>query len=294
MNRIPAGAAALINRARAAGADITENLIDSPAGLIGHVKLKAPNATSAGMARKATRAFIIIFISEPRLQVGARRVTYHTNAGHVTRPTAERALIEFEREQLAAVHAQLDEVLGRTEPTELLTCEGCGATYADSMDHSQGEHDRRMAERAAMPATLADVARDADEQADAAFRRTQALNHRIVGALLKLALLPDEVPAVLDAAWQRLDLSEPVTQEALLTAYAAELAARVERLDDDVYASEPASETPERTCRCGAPVHGSSEYASGGMVCAQWPLCERPRSAIGEPCGDPQCDCHIR
>jgi hypothetical protein len=235
MNRIPAGAAALINRARAAGADIAENLIDSPYGPIGHVKVKAPDAS---------RAFMIVFVSEPHLQSGARRVIYHTSAGHVTRATAELALATFEREQLAAVHAQLDEVLGRPAPAELLTCEGCGATYADSMDHTQGEHDRRLREREVLPAVLAVVTRDAEAAAGATDRRVRDLNHRIVGALIKLALPPDEMPIVVQAAWAHIHSTGPIDQEAFLRGFDAELQARVAALDVDAWADEAPGDRP--------------------------------------------------
>lgn len=243
MNRIPASAQALIDRCRAAGAEISENLVDSPQGPIGHVKVKAPNEP---------RAFLTVFIGDSWL--GTRRtVTWVESSGQLTRPQAERVVRVFERAQLAALHAEIDELTGRTAPaadeSELLVmCDGptgCGATYADAMQHTQGEHDERLRERAQMPETLARVAREAEVAAEATDRRVRNLNHRIVGALLKLALLPDEMPNVIESAWSRIDSAEAVDQETFLRGLDVELQARVERLGIDAWADEPLSERPE-------------------------------------------------
>lgn len=262
MNRIPASAQALINRARAAGAEITEHLVDSPNGPIGHVKIKSPNER---------RAFLTVFILQPRLSVGNRQTVWTESSGQVTRPAAERVLIAFEREQLAAVHARIAELTGETAPAadELLTCEGCGATYADAMQHTQGEHDRRLRERAEMAETLARVARDAEAAAEAADRRVRNLNHRIVGALIKLALLPDEMPIVIEAAWQHIHSTGPIDREAFLRGLDVELQGRVAALGIDAWADEAPGERPVRTCACGEPVREGNYY-----VCERWPICQ--------------------
>lgn len=266
MNRIPASAQALINRARAAGAEITEHLVDSPNGPIGHVKIKAPNEL---------RAFLTVFVLQPRLSVGNRQIVWTESSGQITRPAAERVLIAFEREQLAAMHAQLASLVVErfeTAPAadELLTCEGCGATYADAMQHTQGEHDQRLREQAEMPATLARVAQAAEAAANAADRRVRNLNHRIVGALIKLALLPDEMPIVIENAWQHIHSTGPIDREAFLRGLDVELQARVAALGIDAWADEAPGERPVRTCTCGEPARDNAY----GSSCDRWPLCQ--------------------
>jgi hypothetical protein len=239
MNRIPASAQALINRARAAGAEITEYLIDSPQGLVGHVKMVAPGYRLA---------FLTVHIYSSALK-GRRGVTWVESSGQVSRNSAELIVSGFEREQLAEVHARIAELTGETAPgaelaEPLLVCDGCGATYADAMQHTQGEHDARLRELAEMPATLARVTRDAEAAAEATDRRVRDLNHRIVGALVKLALLPDEMPIVIQAAWAHIHSTGPIDQEAFLRGFDVELQARVAALGIDAWADEAPGDRP--------------------------------------------------
>lgn len=129
---IPAAAGEMVKRARAGGIEVTEKLIESYCGLVGRVKLTKPGDPAP---------FLTIYIGEGRHGSKRRTVAYLESSGRITQRLADRALRVVLR-QIKTEQAQRDAL----DEHELLACDGpdgCGAVYADSMNHTQGDHNAR-------------------------------------------------------------------------------------------------------------------------------------------------------